>query len=109
MESAGMVPERPRWVIVAQVDRPAIYRALGRSYAGSAWVAVVIDRRRGERRQTAPGSGDRELTADRRLAGRRSGDRHPAQTPNFRRAQMGDGFEVAEATGPESGRCPQCG
>lgn len=31
------------------------------------------------------------------------------QVPDFRLAHRGDGFDVYEATGPESQRCPQCG
>jgi hypothetical protein len=29
--------------------------------------------------------------------------------PAFRLSHRGDGFDVFEATGPESGQCPQCG
>ena len=43
------------------------------------------------------------------MAGRRSADRDPAQTPPFRLAHRADGFEAYEATGPVPGRCPECG
>jgi hypothetical protein len=99
-----VTPERPRWVIVTRVDRPEVYPALQRSFAGSAWVEVVVDRRRGERRH-----GPTQRTGGQRLAGRRSADQHPAQTPPFRLAHRGDGFEAYEATGPAPGRCPECG
>lgn len=69
------------------------------------WVEVVLDRRRGERRQR----GTRSLTDDRRLAARRSTDQDPAQTPAFRLAHRGDGFATCEATAPVPGRCAQCG
>jgi hypothetical protein len=64
-----------------------------------------VDRRRGERRQGGSPPG-----ADRRVVGRRTSDQHPAQVPAFRLAHRGEGgFDVFEATGPESGKCPQCG
>ena len=78
---------------------------LRRSFGESSWVEVVVDRRRGERRQ----GGDRASGVERRSVGRRGADRDPAQHPAFRLAQRGDGAEIYEATGPESGRCPQCG
>jgi len=77
---------------------------LQRSFAGSPWVEVVVDRRRGERRHGTP-----QEAGDQRLAGRRSADQHPAQTPPFRLAQRGDGFEAYEATAPVAARCPACG
>jgi hypothetical protein len=43
------------------------------------------------------------------VVGRRTSDQHPAQVPAFRLAHRGAGFEVLEATGPETGQCPQCG
>jgi hypothetical protein len=98
-------PERARWTIVVRVDRPEVYASLRRSFVGTSWVSVVVDRRFGERRRgsgSAPGS-------ERRGRGRRSSDRLPTQVPDFRLAHRGDGFDVYEATGPESQRCPQCG
>ena len=99
-----MTPERPRWVIVTRVDRPEVVPALRRTFAASAWVDVVVDRRRGERRHGAV-----QVAGERRLAGRRNADRDPAQTPPFRLAHRADGFEAYEATGPVPGRCPECG
>ena len=101
----GMTPERPRWVIVVRVERSEVFAALRRSFAGSDWVDLVVDRRRGERRQ---GRGSTPA-AERRGGGRRSADRQPVRVPAFRLAHRGDGFEVYEATGSQSGRCPQCG
>jgi hypothetical protein len=99
-----LTPDRARWVIVTRVERPEVYPVLQRSFAGSPWVEVVVDRRRGERRH-----GTTEGAGDQRLAGRRSADQDPAQTPPFRLAQRGDGFEAYEATAPVAGRCPACG
>ena len=101
----NVTPERPRWTIVARADRPEVFAALRRSFVGSVWVQVVVDRRRGQRRRSggsAPGT-------ERRGVGRRSADRLPTQVPDFRLAHRGDGFEVYEAIGPVSGRCSQCG
>ena len=100
----NVTPERSHWVIVTQVDRPEVVSGLRRMFAASAWVDVVVDRRRGARRQ---GAG--QVARDRRLAGRRDADRHPTQTPLFRLAHRGDGFEAYEAIGPVPGRCPVCG
>ena len=101
-----VTPERSRWVIVAAADRPETYPILRRNFAGSVWVEVVVDRRKGERRQR---SHKHAAATDRRLAGRRSMDRNEAQVPPFRLAQQGDGFAVYEATTPVPGRCSQCG
>lgn len=101
-----VTPERSRWVIVAAANRPGTYPVLRSTFAGSAWVDVVIDRRQGDRRQRSPKhrAGD-----DRRVAGRRSMDTDAAQVPPFRLAQQGDGFAVYEATDSVACRCPQCG
>ena len=99
-----MIPERPRWVIVTRADRPEAAPALRRMFAASAWVDVVVDRRQGERRHGAA-----QVAGERRLAGRRSADRDPTQTPQFRLAHRAEGFEAYEATGPVPGRCPECG
>ena len=104
MQISGVTPERPRWVIVTRVDQPEVYPKLQRSFAGSTWVEVVIDRRLGERR-----NGTSAPARERRLAGRRSTDQDPAQTPAFRLAHWGNGFEAYEATGPAPGHCPKCG
>jgi hypothetical protein len=98
-------PDRARWTVVVRVDRPEVYTMLRRSFSGSSWVSVMVDRRYSERRRgggSAPGS-------ERRGGGRRSSDRLPTQVPDFRLAHRGDGFDVYEAIGPESQRCPQCG
>ena len=105
-----VTPERSRWVIVADANRPETHPVLRRNFAGSAWVEVVVDRRQGDRRQGERRQGSRgQAPTDRRLAGRRSMDRDAAQVPPFRLAQQGDGFVVYEATTPVPGRCPQCG
>ena len=91
-------------MIVTRIDRPEVVPALRRTFARSAWVDVVVDRRRGERRH-----GPVQVAGERRLAGRRSADRDPAQTPPFRLARRGDGFEAYEAIGPVPERCPECG
>jgi len=48
-----------------RVDRPEVYPALQRSFSGSSWVYVVVDRRRGERRHSTT-----QPALDRRVAGR---------------------------------------
>jgi hypothetical protein len=91
-------------MIVARGDRPEVYSGLQRSFSRSRWVGVIVERRRGQRRQ-----GAQVPAVERRLGGRRSDDRHSAQTPAYRLAHRGDGFEVFEAAGVETAECPQCG
>jgi hypothetical protein len=90
------------------VDRPDTYTSLRRRFGRSPWVDVVVDRRRGERRQDGSGGPAVERrTATRRKAAPRDPD--PASDPVFRLAHQVDGCEVYESTAPESGRCPECG
>jgi hypothetical protein len=102
---SGVTPARPRWVIVVPVDRPDTYTALRRRFARSPWVDVVVDRRRGQRRQ----DGEAALTVERRTAGRRRAASDPAPESAFRLAHHGDDREVYESMAPESARCPECG
>jgi hypothetical protein len=93
-----------RWVVVAHRDRPDVAATLERTFARSPWVAVVVDRRRGERRQQPPPS----AAVDRRLAGRRSSDSPPGAVQVYRLGHRGVGFEVYEAVGPQPVRCLTC-
>jgi hypothetical protein len=102
----GATPARCRWVIVVQVDRPDVYASLRRSYAGSPWVEVVVDRRRGERRK---GGGQAQETNRRKSRGRRTSDGDPALGTSFRLAHRGNGSDVYEVVGPEATGCPRCG
>jgi hypothetical protein len=94
----------PRWIVVVSPDRPDVYTAFGRSYQGSPDVEVLIDRRRGDRRQ-----GNRPPDSERRLTDRRSAGRDPSQTPTHRLASRGDGFAVYEQIGPVTAACAACG
>jgi len=98
----GFAPQRARWVVVVKVNRPEVFTSLRRQFAQSPWVEVVVDRRRGERRQSGEGT-----AVNRRRGGRRTSD--PAPAPGFRRAHRADEFDVYEATTPLPGRCPDCG
>jgi len=108
----GISPARPRWVIVVPVGRPDTYATFRHRFARSPWVDVVMDRRRGERRQktgTTP-------PVERRIFGpRTTGERRPLSTsdpgasPVFRLAHRGPDWELYESTEPERGRCPECG
>jgi len=100
----GIVPERARWVVVVKQNRPEAFAALRRNFAQSAWVEVVIDRRRGERRKAAGST-----SVERRVGGRRTVDRDPTRAPTFRRAHRAEDFEVYEAITPLPGHCPECG
>jgi hypothetical protein len=101
----GITPPRPRWVIVVPVGRAETYTALCRRFARTPWVDIVIDRRRGDRRQ---------LRGNVPLVERRSAQRRDAikddltGKPLFRLAHEVDGCDVYEATMPESAPCPDC-
>jgi hypothetical protein len=93
-------------VIVVPTDRPETYATLRRNFGRSPWVDVVVDRRRGERRQDE----SIQPPEDRRRSKRRkTSERDPGPDPVFRLAHHLDGCEVYESTAPESGRCPECG
>jgi hypothetical protein len=97
-------------VIVVPVDRPEAHEALRRNFARSAWVDVVVDRRRGERRRDEAAGASAPVerrTAKRRKPSER--DPTPLAAGAFRLANQVDGCEVYEFTGPESGPCPECG
>jgi hypothetical protein len=97
----GIVPARARWVVVVKPNRPEAFAALRRHFAQSVWVEVVIDRRRGDRRQASD-----QTPVERRRGGRRIAD--PAPMPTFRRAHRAEDFDVYEAVTPLPGHCPEC-
>ena len=101
----GITPARSRWVIVVPVGLGDTYASLRRRFGRSPWVDVVLDRRRGERRQH-----DGVVPVERRTARRRiaAANGH-TEEPAFRLAHRFEGCDVYEATTPESGRCPDCG
>ena len=98
---SGITPARSRWVIVVPVGQTDTYAALRRRFGRSPWVDVVMDRRRGERRQH-----DDVVQIERRTARRRKAVANvPTQEPAFRLAHQFEGCDVYEATTSESGRC----
>jgi hypothetical protein len=99
---------RPHWIVVVHRDRPEVLARLRAMFAGSAWIEVLDDRRRGERRQPQA-TRTAAFLAERRLGERRHvpGDR--TRAPSYRLASRGDGFQIYEATGFAPARCPQCG
>src|SRR5262245_5682597 len=108
----SITPARSRWVIVVPVDRADSYVGLRRRFGRSPWVDVVIDRRRGDRRQHQGNAPRERRTAkrERRTAQRGHVLSHD-QTgePLFRMAYQVDGCDVYEATTPETASCPECG
>jgi hypothetical protein len=102
----GAAPARCRWVIVVHVDRQDVYATLRRNYAGSPWVEVIMDRRRGERRKEG---GQAQEANRRRGRGRRTSDGDPELGTSFRLAHRGNGSDVYEVVGPEATGCPRCG
>jgi hypothetical protein len=107
----GISPARPRWVIVVPIGQAETYGTLRHRFERSPWVDVVMDRRRGERRQE---TGTRPPVERRIIGPRRTGERRPPSTPDpgagpvFRLAHRGADWELYESTEPERGRCPEC-
>jgi hypothetical protein len=107
----GISPARPRWVIVVPIGQLDTYGSFRHRFARSPWVNVVMDRRRGERRQEA----GLAPPVERRIIGpRRTGERRPPTTsdraaaPVFRLAHRSVDWELYESTERERGRCPEC-
>ena len=93
----------PRWVVVTQPDRPGLLDELAWRYRFAPWVEVFADRRREERRRR-----HESCAADLRMGERRGVPADRAYTPAFRLVRHGDGFNMYEATGYASARCPEC-
>ena len=94
----------PRWLVVVFRDRPEVLAALSRTFESAAWVCVLADRRRGERRRRRVLVGSEYRLSDRRAM---PGDQ--TLRPSYRHARRGDGFDVFEATGYAPAQCPECG
>jgi DNA-directed RNA polymerase subunit RPC12/RpoP len=94
----------PRWIVVTRPDRPGLLDELAWRYRLAAWVEVLADRRRQDRRRR-----DEACAVDLRMGERRGvpGDR--THTPTYRLVRQGDGFEIFEATGFAPAQCPECG
>jgi len=90
-------------MIVVLANRSELYSKLRRNFERAGRVEVVVDRRRGDRRQRSS-----PVERDWRLSDRRNGAGE-SQATAYRLAQRGDGFEVYEAAGPVRTRCPDCG
>lgn len=95
----------PLWLVVVARDRRDLLARLGRSFAGTPMIDLVLDRRQGERRrQDTPGPGDR----------RRGDRRRPATLARsspaggYRLIQRAEGFDVFQAEARASARCPEC-
>jgi hypothetical protein len=93
----------PRWIIVVQPSRPDTLASLRRTFQQSPWVEVLLDRRRGERRQA-----DAPPPLDRRLGDRRRRDDDRTRVPDYRLAHRGEGHEVFESNSLAGARCPDC-
>jgi hypothetical protein len=104
--SGDMSPDAAplRWVVVTRPDRSGLLDELAWRYRYAPWVEVLADRRRGERRRRQEPCASEFRRGERRGV---PGDR--SYTPAFRLVRQGDGFDVYEATGYTSVRCPECG
>ena len=94
----------PRWVVVTRPDRPGLLDELAWRYRHAPWVEVFADRRGWERRRR-----QEPCASDLRLGERRGVPGDGTRMPAFRLVRQGDGFDVYEATGYASARCPECG
>ena len=97
-------PVSPRWLIVVCPDRPDVMAHLSSTFRDPAWVSVLTDRRREQRRRREAIVGAELRLGDRR---RLPGDR--TQRPSYRLARRGEGFDVFEATGFVPAQCEECG
>lgn len=93
----------PRWIIVVQPSRPETLVSLRRTFQRSPWVEVLLDRRRGDRRQA-----DAPPVVERRLADRRRREDDRTRVPDYRLAHRGEGHEVFESNSLAGARCPDC-
>jgi hypothetical protein len=94
----------PYWIVVTHPDRPGLLDELAWRYRLVEWVEVLAERRRGDRRQRRE-----SRQADLRLGDRRGVPGDQTTRPAYRLAFHGDGFDVYEATGHATARCPECG
>ena len=97
---------RAFWVVVIRADRPDVIARLRRLLAGAAWVQIVVDRRRADRRRTAPAAGRPD--PERRRADRRRTSREASGAP-YRLIQSAEGYQVLQSQSRASVRCPDCG
>jgi hypothetical protein len=100
--TAELTPSR--WIVVVHSDRTRLLESLLGKFSDRAWVEVLVDRRRGERRRR-----EVPFEGDQRLGDRRGVPGDASRTSLYRLACRGDGFDVYEATGPAPTRCPDCG
>lgn len=88
----------PRWLIVVRRDRPRLYRVLREAFETVEDVAVILDRRHGERRRSGPGAPGR--TPERRRGDRRqhpgARDRDLWETAGFRLIHVARDLRVYE-------------
>jgi hypothetical protein len=94
----------PKWIVVTRPDRAGLMDELAWHYRHAPWVAVLADRRGGERRRRGQPRAVEQRVGERRGV---AGDR--AETRAYRLVGEGDGFLVYEAASHASGRCPECG
>jgi hypothetical protein len=97
---------RAFWVVVIRADRPDVIARLRRLLAGAAWVQIVVDRRRADRRRTAQAAGHPE--PERRRADRRRTSREASGAP-YRLIQSAEGYQVLQSQSRASVRCLDCG
>ena len=90
--------------MVTRPDREGLMDELAWHYRRAPWVAVLADRRSGERRRRGE-----SRAADQRVGERRGVAANGTQTRAYRLVGEGDGFLVYEAAGHAPGRCPECG
>lgn len=95
----------PRWTIVVRAADTALYAKLREQFVGASWVAVHLDRRRGDRRQA---TGLPEV--ERRWANRRANREGSPLPRSHRLSHEPPGCAVYELVDLEAATdCPTCG
>ncbi len=99
------VTTSPQWLIIVHRDKPDLYAKLRQSFSGASLVAVMFDRREGDRRREREGA-----PTDRRRRDRRRPPSHRETSPEarFRLIQQAEGYLVFQAEGRVPVRCPEC-
>jgi hypothetical protein len=94
----------PRWTIVVRASDAQLYDKIRQRFMVAPWVAVILDRRRRDRRQ-----GEGLPPVEQRLGERRSERRDPSLPRTHRLSQQQPGLAVYEQMDVEAATdCPTC-
>ena len=94
----------PRWTIVVRANDATLYARMRQRFPTAPWLAVILDRRRSDRRHAAE-----PPPVERRLAQRRAGQLDPSLPRTHRVSHQQPGVAVYELMDLEAATdCPTC-